>query len=101
MTLVFAAQERRAEMEANGRALPGATAAVDALAEVTSVVQSVVTGNLRQIAELKLSLFGLDRHIDFGVGGYGSDDSDRATLCGWLASGLNASTVSRSWTAGR
>lgn len=78
--LASAAQERQAEMRASGHALPGAAAALDALAAVADVVQSVVTGNLRPIAELKLSLFGLDRHIDFEVGGYGSDDHDRATL---------------------
>jgi phosphoglycolate phosphatase-like HAD superfamily hydrolase len=80
MALVSAAEERREEMRVNGRALPGAAAALDALAGVAGVVQSVVTGNLRSIAELKLSLFGLDGHIDFEVGGYGSDNSDRAVL---------------------
>jgi phosphoglycolate phosphatase-like HAD superfamily hydrolase len=78
--LVAAAQQRRDQMKTHGRALPGAHAALDALARTPAVVQSVVTGNLRPIAELKLTLFGLHSHIDFEAGGYGSDDSDRAVL---------------------
>jgi phosphoglycolate phosphatase-like HAD superfamily hydrolase len=78
--LATTAHGYREEMRAKGRALPGAAEALDALASEAGVVQSVVTGNIRPIAELKLSLFGLDRHIHFDVGGYGSDDSDRATL---------------------
>lgn len=78
--LVAAARERREDMRTSGRALPGARAALEALTEADGLVQSVVTGNLRPIAEVKLALFDLDAHIDFDVGGYGSDDSDRAVL---------------------
>lgn len=67
-------------LHANGHALAGAVAALDAVACVPSVVQSVVTGNVRAIATQKLAAFGLDKHLDFGVGGYGNDASERREL---------------------
>jgi phosphoglycolate phosphatase-like HAD superfamily hydrolase len=63
-----------------GHALPGAAAALAALDRVPGVVQSVLTGNLKPVAVIKLATFGLDTHIDFEVGAYGSDDSVRANL---------------------
>ncbi|HEY3143799.1 MAG TPA: haloacid dehalogenase-like hydrolase [Acidimicrobiales bacterium] len=62
-----------------GRALPGAREALAALA-AELLVQSVATGNIRPIAEAKLTAFGLSEHLDVAVGGYGSDDRVRATL---------------------
>jgi phosphoglycolate phosphatase len=78
--LVLAARGRIEDMRARGRALPGARAALEALAEIPGVVQTVVTGNLVSIAEQKLSVFGLADLVDFEVGGYGSDSVDRADL---------------------
>jgi phosphoglycolate phosphatase-like HAD superfamily hydrolase len=80
VALASAAEDRRDQMLGRGRVLPGAAEALAAVAGVGGVVQSVVTGNVRSIAELKLSLFKLDRYLDLDVGGYGSDDSDRVTL---------------------
>jgi len=40
----------------------------------------VVTGNIRSVAELKLSTFDLAGHLDLDIGGYGCDDSQRAVL---------------------
>ena len=71
---------RRDELRAKGHAMPGAARALAALAEVPGVVQSVLTGNVRPNAALKLATFGLDRYVDFEVGAYGSDDSDRPAL---------------------
>ena len=68
------------ELRERGHALPGAAAALDALARVQGVVQTVGTGNVRPVAEIKLQVFGLDRHIDFEVGGYGEDAEDRADM---------------------
>jgi len=59
-------------LSASGRALPGADRALAALAERSDVVQSLVTGNLAEIARHKLAAFELDEHIDFEIGGYGS-----------------------------
>ncbi|CAM5734534.1 Haloacid dehalogenase OS=Streptomyces microflavus OX=1919 GN=Smic_78820 PE=4 SV=1 [Streptomyces microflavus] len=68
------------ELSERGHALPGAATALAALAEMEGVVQSVVTGNIRPVAEIKLQVFGLDTHIRFPYGGYGEDHDDRAEL---------------------
>ncbi|XQE77675.1 HAD family hydrolase [Streptomyces microflavus] len=68
------------ELRERGHALPGAATALAALAEMEGVVQSVVTGNIRPVAEIKLQVFGLDTHIRFPYGGYGEDHDDRAEL---------------------
>jgi phosphoglycolate phosphatase len=71
---------KRDELAANGHMLPGADAALAALASTPGVVQSVLTGNVKPNAILKLATFGLDGYIDFEVGAYGSDDGNRPTL---------------------
>jgi phosphoglycolate phosphatase len=61
------------------RALPGAAAAIEALA-AAGVRQSVLTGNIRPLAELKLGLAGLGKHLDLDVGAYGDVHEVRAEL---------------------
>ncbi|MFJ3439442.1 HAD family hydrolase [Streptomyces cyaneofuscatus] len=68
------------ELRERGHALPGAATALATLAEMDGIVQSVVTGNIRPVAEIKLQVFGLDTHIQFPYGGYGEDHDDRAEL---------------------
>jgi phosphoglycolate phosphatase-like HAD superfamily hydrolase len=75
-----AAREHYGPLAAGGTALAGAREALLALAAEPGVVQSVVTGNVRPNAEHKLALFGLAGWIDFDIGGYGSDHSDRSVL---------------------
>jgi len=60
-------------------ALPGAAAAIEALA-AAGVRQSVLTGNIRPLAELKLGLAGLGKHLDLDVGAYGDVHEVRAEL---------------------
>ena len=60
-------------------ALPGAAAAIEALA-AAGVRQSVLTGNIRPLAELKLGLAGLGKHLDLDVGAYGDVHAVRAEL---------------------
>lgn len=67
-------------MRERGYGLPGAAEALAALDQVPGIVQSVLTGNFKPVAVTKLATFGLDAHIDFEVGAYGSDDSVRANL---------------------
>jgi phosphoglycolate phosphatase len=67
-------------MRQRGHGLPGAAEALAALDQVPGIVQSVLTGNFKPVAITKLVTFGLDAHIDFDVGAYGSDDSVRAKL---------------------
>jgi phosphoglycolate phosphatase len=43
-------------------------------------LQSAVTGNVRPVAMTKLTALGLGDGLDFSVGGYGDDGSDRAEL---------------------
>jgi phosphoglycolate phosphatase-like HAD superfamily hydrolase len=74
-----AARQLQDRMRCAGRSLPGAGEAIAALV-ADGIVQSVVTGNLRSIADVKLAAFGLTDHLDLEVGGYGDDDSDRAVL---------------------
>ena len=67
-------------LAARGTVLPGALELVTALAERPDVVQTVVTGNVRANAHVKLGALGLARFFDLDVGGYGSDHVDRYRL---------------------
>jgi phosphoglycolate phosphatase-like HAD superfamily hydrolase len=63
-----------------GYPLPGAGAALAALRRQPGVIQSVMTGNVKENAYAKLATFGLHEDLDLDVGGYGSDAEDRARL---------------------
>jgi phosphoglycolate phosphatase-like HAD superfamily hydrolase len=77
-----------------GRVLPGALAAIAALADGQAgaqagppgaharglVVQSVLTGNIRALADAKLSALGLAPLLDMDVGAYGDSHEVRAEL---------------------
>jgi phosphoglycolate phosphatase-like HAD superfamily hydrolase len=64
----------------SAKALPGAHAALNALAGVPGVVQSVLTGTVRQVAEVKLTPLGLTTHLVLDVGAYGNEHEIRAEL---------------------
>lgn len=68
------------ELRARGEVLPGAVEALAALAARDGVTQTVVTGNIRPVAEFKLQTLGVATGIDFEIGGYGTEDGIRATL---------------------
>jgi phosphoglycolate phosphatase len=78
--LVEAMRRKTPELAKRGHALPGAEAALSGLSEDPSVVQTVLTGNIVENARAKLAPFGLDKYLDFEVGGYGSDDIVRSRL---------------------
>ena len=61
------------------RALPGAAAAIAALA-AAGARQSVLTGNIRPLAAVKLAAAGLGEHLDLDVGAYGDAHEVRAEL---------------------
>ena len=67
-------------MHQRGRALPGAAEALRVLSGRDDVIQSVLTGNTRPSAEIKLRTFGLDRYLDLDSGAYGTDNDIRARL---------------------
>ncbi len=78
--LVAEHQREMAWLGRQGRALPGAAAALAELARHPHIVQSVVTGNVRGVAAVELAVYGLDPWLDQEVGGYGSDDPVRSRL---------------------
>jgi phosphoglycolate phosphatase len=63
-----------------GWLLPGVREVLAQLSNDQDVVQTLVTGNHPTVAAAKVSAFGLADVFDAEVGGYGTDDSARATL---------------------
>lgn len=55
-----------------GRVLPGAREALAAVSGLPDLVQSVLTGSIQPNTIAKLTALGLDKYVDFEVGGYGS-----------------------------
>jgi len=78
--LASALAARPAELKSQGQLLPGAAEAMAAVATLDGTVQSVLTGNSRPTAVLKLRTFGLDGYVDFDIGGYGSEAYPKGTL---------------------
>jgi phosphoglycolate phosphatase len=71
-----------AAVRESGRALPGAAAAIAALAEIPDrqIIQSLLTGNIREMAEVKLSSLGLTERLDLDAGAYGNESEVRSDL---------------------
>ncbi len=79
-------------VRARGRLLPGVPEALAALAAAGArpggaglggaglVRQSVLTGNIRPLAEVKLAALGLGQPLDLAIGAYGDMDEVRAEL---------------------
>ena len=78
--LVQGYEDAREELRTVGRALPGAHEVLANLADEPAIHQSVLTGNLREVARIKLEVFDLDGYLDLASGAYGDDDSDRPKL---------------------
>jgi phosphoglycolate phosphatase-like HAD superfamily hydrolase len=65
------------------RELPGAARAVAALRDGRAdpeIIQSLLTGNIRPLAEMKVGVLGLAEHLDFDAGAYGDVHEERAEL---------------------
>ncbi|MEJ3746601.1 haloacid dehalogenase-like hydrolase [Actinomycetes bacterium KLBMP 9797] len=79
---LFAAEfaARRHLLRDRGHVLPGVPEVLAALDGRPHVVQTLVTGNIPLVAEAKLAEFGLVGLVDLEIGGYGTDDTVRATL---------------------
>jgi phosphoglycolate phosphatase-like HAD superfamily hydrolase len=71
--LEAALDTRREAIASEGRTYPGVPETLAALHEREDVINSLLTGNIEANAALKVSAFGLERWLDFGVGAYGSD----------------------------
>jgi phosphoglycolate phosphatase len=78
--LARAMAERAHLVSERGHALPGAHEALQRMADEPDVIQSLLTGNIEPNAEVKLGAFGLERHLDFAIGAYGSDHRRRSEL---------------------
>lgn len=68
------------QMRIQGRVLPGAEQALQTLSRQPHIIQSVLTGNTRAAARIKLTTFGMDRWLDLSLGAYGDDDENRPAL---------------------
>ncbi|MEV7192333.1 HAD hydrolase-like protein [Streptomyces sp. NPDC093510] len=67
-------------MRRSGQLMPGAVAALAAVHQAEALVPTVLTGNLKASAEIKLSAFSLLQYVDKAVGGFASDNSHRPAL---------------------
>jgi phosphoglycolate phosphatase len=70
----------REDIAERGWVLPGVTDALAALDKERGVRQTLLTGNLRANAILKVSVLGLDPWLDLEVGAYGEDARRRHEL---------------------
>jgi len=68
------------EFGVQGSLMPGVREVLGRLGALPGVVQTLVTGNVPEVARAKVAAFGLTGAFDAEVGGYGTDDSVRATL---------------------
>jgi phosphoglycolate phosphatase len=71
---------RRHEFGEQGSLMPGVRDVLARLRADPDVVQTLVTGNVPEVAEAKVAAFDLAATFDTEIGGYGTDDSVRATL---------------------
>lgn len=70
----------RAELVAeHGRVLPGVREVLTKL-RAAGTVQTVLTGNIKPNAIVKLAAFGLGEFVDLDIAAFGSDDSNRNVL---------------------
>lgn len=81
--LASSAATMAAEIRERGRALPGAARALAAVASAgpgDRHIQSVLTGNIPELAKVKLTACGLTQYLDLGIGAYGDVSPVRADL---------------------
>lgn len=78
------APELAPEFAAKGRVLPGVLEVIAALAADPRpglrIVQSLLTGNVRELADVKLGSLGVTEHLDLDAGAYGTESEIRADL---------------------
>lgn len=73
-------EDARDELAVRGELMPGIPDALAALDRHHGVCQTLLTGNLRANAILKVSVFGLDPWLDLEVGAYAEDARERHEL---------------------
>src|SRR5262249_1655682 len=70
---------RSDQLATYGRPLPGAREALAAVSRLPNVIQTVITGTIRQNAARKLHAFDLDRYLDLATGGNGPSGCPQGT----------------------
>jgi phosphoglycolate phosphatase len=78
--LVEATSRNAAALAKRGHALTGAAACLERVSAEADIHQSVLTGNIRPNAIVKLHAFGLDKWMDWEIGGFGWDSPYRPRL---------------------
>ncbi|WP_082310280.1 HAD family hydrolase [Nonomuraea sp. SBT364] len=78
--LALAFADRRKRLPKEGRMMPGAKDALRSVARLDGVTQTVLTGTIKSNAVHKLKAFGLDKYVDFELGGYGEEVYPKASL---------------------
>ena len=71
---------REDELRREGQVLPGAEAALRECRVRPHVHQTLLTGNLFELARLKMAVFGLAEYVDLRIGAYGEDAVARLDL---------------------
>ncbi|HEX6447664.1 MAG TPA: HAD family hydrolase [Streptosporangiales bacterium] len=72
-------RERAHLLAEQGRVLPGVRETLKRLHDL-GAVQTVLTGNIRPNALVKVAAFGLDEFLDLEIGAFGSDHASRPRL---------------------
>ncbi|HEX5114560.1 MAG TPA: haloacid dehalogenase-like hydrolase [Pseudonocardiaceae bacterium] len=79
-TVTRIADKDRQRVADVGVVLPGVADVLREIAGRGDVVQTLVTGNLRSIAAIKVAAFDLDDYLDLAIGGYGEVSEERSAL---------------------
>jgi phosphoglycolate phosphatase len=77
------ADQLAADVRSRGRVMPGAAQALAAMASARpagEIIQSLLTGNLPELARAKLTALELTEHLDLTIGAYGDVSAIRADL---------------------
>ncbi len=75
-------EAHRGELVRTGTVMPGAAEALASIQKAPDLIPTVVTGNLRASAEIKLAALSLIQYVDIPLGGHASDSAHRPDLVG-------------------
>jgi phosphoglycolate phosphatase-like HAD superfamily hydrolase len=79
-SLAQAYESRIDQLRSRGAVLPGASAALRSVGRLPRTVQGVLTGNLREVARVKLTAFDLEGFVEWRLSAFAEDGSERAEL---------------------
>lgn len=78
--LIRGYEDARENLATTGRALPGALETLERFAADRTIHQAILTGNLRDVARIKLEVFDLASLLDFDSSAFGDDHAERSAL---------------------